>query len=78
MAGLKAQIRKQFPIGLQQTAVGRNIQQDLIGTLRAVAKMGYDLIEFSAGTFMKWTPDQARQVRTLLDDLRLKCRTWRA
>lgn len=75
VAGLKAQIRKQFPIGLQQTAVGRNIQQDLIGTLRAVAKMGYDLIEFSAGTFMKWTPDQARQVRTLLDDLRLKCRS---
>ena len=74
-AGLKAQTRKQFPIGLQQTAVGRNIQQDLTGTLRAIAKMGYDLIEFSAGSFMTWTPDQARQVRALLDDLNLKCRS---
>jgi len=74
-ACLKAQTKKQFPIGLQQTAVGRNIQQDLTGTLRAIAKMGYDLIEFSAGTFMNWTPDQARQVRALLDDLNLKCRS---
>jgi sugar phosphate isomerase/epimerase len=74
-AGLKAQTKKQFPIGLQQTAVGRNIQQDLTGTLRAIAKMGYDLIEFSAGSFMTWTPDQARQVRTLLDELNLKCRS---
>jgi sugar phosphate isomerase/epimerase len=74
-AGLKAQTKKQFPIGLQQTAVGRNIQQDLTGTLRAIAKMGYDLIEFSAGSFMTWTPDQARQVRALLDELNLKCRS---
>ena len=74
-AGLKAQTKKQFPVGLQQTAVGRNIQQDLTGTLRAIAKMGYDLIEFSAGTFMNWSADQARQVRALLDDLNLKCRS---
>ena len=74
-AGLEAQTKKQFPIGLQQTAVGRNIQQDLNGTLRAIAKMGYDLIEFSAGSFMNWTPDKARQVRALLDELNLKCRS---
>ena len=74
-AGLNAQTKKQYPIGLQQTAVGRNIQQDLHGTLRAVAKMGYDIIEFSANTFMNWTPDQARQVRALLDELNLKCRS---
>ena len=74
-AGLKAQTKKQFPIGLQQTAVGRYIQQDLTGTLRAIAKMGYDVIEFSAGTFMNWTPEQARQVRGLLDELNLKCRS---
>lgn len=72
---LHGQTNRQFPIGLQQTAVGRNIQQDLEGTLRAVAKMGYDLIEFSAGTFMNWTVDQARHVRTLLDELNLKCRS---
>jgi len=73
--GLNAQAKTQFPIGLQQTAVGRNIQQDLQGTLRAVAKMGYDLIEFSAGSFMNWTPAQAREVRALLDEINLKCRS---
>src|ERR1700676_5050226 len=74
-AGVNALAKTQFPIGLQQTAVGRNIQQDLNGTLRAVAKMGYDLIEFSAGSFMNWTPDQAREVRALLDEINLKCRS---
>jgi sugar phosphate isomerase/epimerase len=74
-AGLKAQTKRRFPVGLQQTAVGRNIQQDLTGTLRAIARMGYDVIEFSAGTFMNWSPDEARKVRTLLDDLNLQCRS---
>jgi sugar phosphate isomerase/epimerase len=37
--------------------------------------MGYDIIEFSAGTFMNWSPDEARKVRTLLDDLNLQCRS---
>lgn len=73
-AGLSAQTNRQFPIGVQQTAVGRN-QQDLEGTRRAIAKMGYDIIELSAGTFMNWTPDQARQVRALLDELNLQCRS---
>jgi len=74
-AGLNAQTKSRFPIGLQQTAVSRNIQQDLNGTLRAIAKMGYELIEFSAGTFMNWTTDQAREVRSLLDEINLKCRS---
>ena len=74
-AGLNALAKTQVPIGLQQTAVGRNIQQDLNGTLRAVAKMGYDLIEFSAGSFMNWTPAQAREVRALLDEIKLNCRS---
>jgi sugar phosphate isomerase/epimerase len=70
-----AQLRKRFPVGLQQTAVGRNIQQDLQGTLRAIAGMGYDLVEFSANTFMKWSPAEARETRKLLDELKLGCRS---
>src|SRR5713101_3135577 len=66
---------KHVPIGLQQTAVGRNIQQDLEATLRAVAKMGYETIEFSANTFMTWTPAKAKEVRSLLDELKLRCRS---
>jgi hypothetical protein len=63
VAALRGQTKSRFPVGLQQTAVGRNIQQDLTGTLRAISKMGYEVIEFSAGTFMKWSPEEAKQVR---------------
>src|SRR5579864_4021076 len=70
---LKGQTR--IPVGLQQTAVGRNIHQDLEGTIRGVAKTGYDLIEFSANTFMTWTPAKAKQVRALLDEVNLRCRS---
>src|SRR5438445_7681826 len=72
---LRAQTRSRIPVGLQQTAVGRNIQQDLDGTLRAISKMGYEIVEFSAGTFMTWTPDRASQVRALPDEPKLKCRS---
>jgi sugar phosphate isomerase/epimerase len=74
-AALRAQSGRRIPIGLQQTFVGRNIQQDLEGTLRAVAKMGYDNIEFSANTFMNWTPAKAKEVRSLLDSINLRCRS---
>lgn len=74
-ASALAQTKRFMPVGLQQTAVGRNIQEDLPGTLRAVAKMGYQIIEFSAGTWMKWSSAEARQVRTQLDDLNLRCRS---
>ena len=67
--------QKRMPVGLQQTAVGRNIREDLDGTIRAVAKMGYELIEFSANTFMTWTPAKAKQVRALLDEVNLRCRS---
>jgi sugar phosphate isomerase/epimerase len=70
-----AQTKSSYPVGLQQTAVSRNIQQDLPGTLRAVAHMGYDLIEFSAGTFMKWSPADAKQTRALMNDVNLRCRS---
>jgi sugar phosphate isomerase/epimerase len=71
----RGQTKRSIPIGLQQTAVSRNIQQDLPGTLRAIAGMGYDLVEFSAGTFMKWSAAEAKQVRALLDELKLSCRS---
>jgi sugar phosphate isomerase/epimerase len=62
-------------VGLQQTAVNRNIQEDLPATLRAIAKAGYNIIEFSAGTFMKWSSPEAKQVKSQLDDLNLRCRS---
>jgi sugar phosphate isomerase/epimerase len=72
---LGAQPGRQILIGLQQTAVNKNLRQDFNGTLRAIAGMGYDLIEFSANTFMTWTPAHAKEVRSLLDELHLRCRS---
>jgi hypothetical protein len=40
LAPLRAQTRRHVPIGLQQTAVGKNIQEDLPGMLRAAARAG--------------------------------------
>ena len=74
-SGLRAQQAKSIPIGLQQTAVNRELQKDFNGTLRAIAAMGYDLIEFSANTFMTWTPAKAKEVRALMDEVHLRCRS---
>ena len=66
---------KPLPIGLQQTAVSRNIQRDLTGTVRAIGKMGYDLVEFSGSTYMKWSVAETKQVRAAMDDVNLRCRS---
>jgi sugar phosphate isomerase/epimerase len=46
--------------------------RDLPGTVTAVAKMGYEVVEFWA-PYYDWTPAQAKDVRKLLDDLGIKC-----
>jgi sugar phosphate isomerase/epimerase len=46
--------------------------RDLPGTVTAVAKMGYEVVEFWA-PYYQWTAAQARDVRKLLDDLGIKC-----
>lgn len=63
---------KRLPIGLELFSVREELRKDLPGTLRAVAKMGYDGVEFFSPYF-EWTPEYAREVRQLLDELRLPC-----
>jgi sugar phosphate isomerase/epimerase len=46
--------------------------KDLKGTVTAVAKMGYQVVEFYSPYF-EWTPEAAKDVRKLLDDLGIKC-----
>jgi sugar phosphate isomerase/epimerase len=48
--------------------------KDLPGTVTAVAKMGYQVVEFYAPYF-DWTPAAAKEVRTLLDGLGIQCRS---
>src|SRR5688572_19902980 len=63
---------KRVPVGLELYSVRNELQKDLMGTVRAVAKMGYQGVEFYSPYF-QWTPDYAKEVRRLLDDLGIRC-----
>src|SRR5882724_11943330 len=63
---------KKIPVGLELYSVREALTKDLMGTVRAVAKMGYEVVEFYS-PYMKWTNDYAKQVRGLLDELGIKC-----
>ena len=64
--------RKKMPIGIQLYSVRNELRKDLEGTIRAVAKMGFDGVEFYAPYF-DWDAARAKEVRKLLDELGLKC-----
>ncbi len=63
---------KKIPAGIELYSVRDQLKQDLPGTVRAVAKMGYECVEFYSPYF-DWKPDYAKDVRKLLDDLGVKC-----
>lgn len=64
--------RKKIPVGLELYSVRDELNRDLPGTLDAVAKMGYQAVEFYAPYF-QWTASYAGQVRRRLDELGLCC-----
>jgi sugar phosphate isomerase/epimerase len=77
------QAPRKVPIGLElysvRTSLGAPFAPNpnaigLTATITAVAKMGYQVVEFFA-PYSQWTPDQAREVRKLLDDLGLTSRS---
>ena len=63
---------KRIPVGLELYSVRNELKQDLMGTVRAVAKAGYECVEFYSPYF-DWTPGYAKDVRKLLDDLGIRC-----
>ncbi|PWU17024.1 MAG: xylose isomerase [Verrucomicrobia bacterium] len=63
---------KRYPIGLELYSVRGEMSKDLPGTLKKVAGFGYEVVEFYSPYF-KWTPPYAKEVRTQLDDLGLRC-----
>lgn len=64
--------KRRYPIGLELYSVRNELQKDLKGTVTAVAKMGYEAVEFYSPYF-SWTPDYAKEVRRLLNDLGIRC-----
>jgi sugar phosphate isomerase/epimerase len=61
-----------IPVGLELYSVRDQLKDDLTGTVKSVAKMGYQGVEFYA-PYYEWTPAYAKQVRKLLDDLGIRC-----
>jgi sugar phosphate isomerase/epimerase len=63
---------RNIPIGLELYSVRNELDKDLNGTVTAVAKMGYKVVEFYSPYF-GWTTDQAKDVRKLMDGLGIRC-----
>ncbi|MGV3520669.1 sugar phosphate isomerase/epimerase family protein [Luteitalea sp.] len=58
-------------VGLELFSVRQDLARDLFGTVRTVAKTGYEAVEFFS-PYYQWEPSYARQVRQLLDDVGMK------
>src|SRR5215475_1236554 len=61
-----------IPIGLELYSVREALKKDPEGTVRAVAQLGYQCVEFYAPYF-EWSEAQTKQMRKLLDDLGVHC-----
>lgn len=60
-----------IPVGLELYSVRQDFAKDPLSTLRAVAKMGYQGVEFAGGP-----PVSGRLLRAMLEDTGLVCCGW--
>ena len=58
-------------VGLELFSVRQDLAADLFGTVRRVAKTGYECVEFFS-PYYQWDVAYAKQVRQLLDEVGLK------
>src|SRR4051794_15916118 len=64
--------RNLLPVGLELYSVRQDLAKDPKATVTAVAKMGYQVVEFYSPYF-SWTLDQAREMKQLMDGLGVRC-----
>ena len=69
---LSARAATSIPVGLELYSVRDALKKDPEGTVRAVAQMGYQVVEFY-GPYFEWSEGQTKQMRKLLDDLGIRC-----
>jgi sugar phosphate isomerase/epimerase len=67
-----AAAQRKVPVGLELYSVRDALAKDLSGTVTAVAKLGYEVVEFYSPYF-SWTPESTKDVRKLMDDLGIRC-----
>ena len=69
---LRAFAATSIPVGLELYSVRNALKDDPMGTVRAVAQMGYQCVELYA-PYYDWTESQTKQMKKLLDDLGIRC-----
>src|SRR5216684_5372840 len=69
---VSARAAKSIPLGLELYSVRGELKKDPEATVRAVAQMGYQVVEFYSPYF-DWSDRQTKQMRKLLDDLGIRC-----
>src|SRR5258706_3550688 len=69
---LSARASTSIPVGLELYSVRGELKKDPEATVRAVAQMGYQVVEFY-GPYFEWSEGQTKQMRKLLDDLGIRC-----
>jgi sugar phosphate isomerase/epimerase len=72
LPSLEALAEKKIPVGLELYSVRESLKKDPQGTVRAVAEMGYECMEFYAPYF-DWSESDTKDMRKLLDDLHVHC-----
>ncbi len=72
LASRLARAQSKVPVGLELYSVRDFLSKDLMGTVSAVGKMGYEVVEFYS-PYYSWTPQTATDIRKLLDDLGVRC-----
>src|SRR5882672_1397805 len=69
---LSARASTSIPVGLELYSVRGELKKDPEATVRAVAQMGYQVVEFY-GPYFDWSESQTKQMRKLMDDLGIRC-----
>jgi sugar phosphate isomerase/epimerase len=69
---LAAPAGKNIPVGIELYSVRDEMTKDTLSTVRAIAKMGYEVVEFY-GPYYAWTADFVKDVRKVLDETGLRC-----
>ena len=69
---LNAAPTSKMPVGLELYSVRDALAKDPEATVRAVAKMGYECVEFY-GPYFQWTEAQTKEMRKVLDDVGIRC-----
>jgi sugar phosphate isomerase/epimerase len=69
---LRARASTAIPMGIEMYSVREELKKDAQGTVRAIAAMGYQGLEFYAPYF-EWSHTEAKEMKKLMDDLGIRC-----